>query len=87
MAFWFIWLVTMTVFFSVASFWHRYYLCMFAPGIAGLCGIGIPEMVRAFRDGHGWKQILLPLALLGTLAVEILFVLAPTRRFGPGWCR
>ena len=72
--FWIVWLVTMVLFFSFAGFFHRYYLCMMAPGIAALCGIGIPEMVRAFREKRGWKQALLPLSLLGTVAVELLFV-------------
>lgn len=72
--FWIVWLVTMYAFFSFASFWHRYYLCMFAPGIAGLAGIGIPEMVRSFRDKRGWKQILLPLSLLSSFAIEIFYV-------------
>ncbi len=58
--FWVLWLVTMTVFFSFASFYHRYYLCMMAPGIAGVVGIGFPEMFRAFRERKGWRQWLLP---------------------------
>ena len=59
--FWALWLVTMTVFFSFASFYHRYYLCMMAPGIAGVAAIGFPEMFRAFRERKGWRQWLLPL--------------------------
>lgn len=72
--FWLVWVVTMFGFFSFASFWHRYYLCMFAPGIAGLCGIGIPALVRAFRDRQSWRQFVLPGALLGTLGLEAAFV-------------
>ena len=75
LAFWLIWLVTMAAFFSFAGFYHRYYLCMLAPGIAGLCGIGFPELVRTFRDRRGWKRFLLPAALLATLTVQLLFVL------------
>ncbi len=58
--FWVLWLVTMTVFFSFASFYHRYYLCMMAPGIAGAVGIGFPEILRTFRERKGWRQWLLP---------------------------
>lgn len=36
--FWTIWLITDAVFFSFADFWHRYYLCILAPAIAGLAG-------------------------------------------------
>ncbi|MEL4106928.1 glycosyltransferase family 39 protein [Oscillospiraceae bacterium WX1] len=74
LVFWIVWLVTMVVFFSFAGFWHRYYLCMVAPGVAGLVGIGLPEMVRAFREKRGWKQLLLPISLLTTFALEIIFV-------------
>jgi 4-amino-4-deoxy-L-arabinose transferase-like glycosyltransferase len=72
--FWIIWLVTMFAFFSFASFWHRYYLSMFAPGIAGLSGIGLTELYRLFRDKQGWRQILLPLSLLVTSAIEVVYV-------------
>lgn len=60
--FWFVWLLVFGVFFSFASFYHRYYLCILAPSIAGLTGIGFPEMFRAFRMRNGWKRWLLPLA-------------------------
>ena len=72
--YWVLWLAVMAVFFSFASFFHRYYLCMLAPGIAGLAGIGISEMVRAFWKRDGWQQWLLPLSLLATSAVEIPYV-------------
>lgn len=62
--FWVSWLLVFGVFFSFASFYHRYYLCILAPGIAGVVGIGFPEMFRAFRMRRGWKQWLLPLAAL-----------------------
>jgi 4-amino-4-deoxy-L-arabinose transferase-like glycosyltransferase len=62
--FWVVWLVVIAVFFSFASFYHRYYLCMLAPGIAGVIGIGFPEMFRQFRMRKGWRQWLLPLAVL-----------------------
>ena len=60
--FWVVWLLVFGVFFSFASFYHRYYLCILTPGIAGVVGIGFPEMFRAFRMRKGWKQWLLPLA-------------------------
>lgn len=72
--FWVVWLVTMYAFFSFASFWHRYYLCMFAPAIAGLVGPGVVAMAREFRDKSGWRQFLLPLSLMVTFAVEIVNV-------------
>jgi 4-amino-4-deoxy-L-arabinose transferase-like glycosyltransferase len=47
---------------------------MLAPGIAGLVGIGLVEMFKAFRDKRGWQQWLLPLSLLATFAIEIVYI-------------
>ena len=73
-AYWLVWLVSIAAFFSIASFYHRYYLCMLAPGIAGAVGIGLPEMFRAFRDRSGWRQWLLPASLLATAATQAVYV-------------
>lgn len=72
--YWILCLLTMLVFFSFASFWHRYYLCMAAPCIAALTGIGVAAMFQAFRDKRGWKQFLLPASLFATFAVEFPYV-------------
>jgi 4-amino-4-deoxy-L-arabinose transferase-like glycosyltransferase len=74
LVFWVAWLVTMLMFFSAASFWHRYYLCVVAPAVAGLSAAGLPELFRAFRKREGWKQFLLPLALLCTVTPELLYI-------------
>ena len=73
-AYWLVWLVSIAAFFSIASFYHRYYLCMLAPGIAGIIGVGLPEMFRAFRDRSGWRQWLLPVSLLATAATQAVYV-------------
>jgi 4-amino-4-deoxy-L-arabinose transferase-like glycosyltransferase len=72
---WGTWLVTMLVFFSIAGFFHTYYLVMLAPAICALVGIGTLALWNDYcRPGwHGW---LLPLALLVTAGVQALF-LAP----------
>jgi 4-amino-4-deoxy-L-arabinose transferase-like glycosyltransferase len=70
-AFWIVLSVTMVLFFSFAGFWHRYYLCMLAPGIAGLAGPGVVQVVRAFREKRTWKRFLLPASLAATVAVEV----------------
>lgn len=72
--FWTGWFVLMFCFFSFADFWHRYYLCMLAPGIAGLIGPGIAEMARLLKEKRGWKQYLLPASLAVTLAFEAAYV-------------
>lgn len=72
--FWASWLLILAAFFSYASFFHRYYLCMLAPGISGVVGIGFPEMLRAFRERKNWRRWLLPLCLLTCGAVSASYV-------------
>lgn len=56
-------------YFSVAGFFHRYYLSMLAPSIAALSGIGIVEMWKAYLE-RGWKCLILPAALVSTAAIQ-----------------
>jgi 4-amino-4-deoxy-L-arabinose transferase-like glycosyltransferase len=67
---WGVWFLTAATFFSVAGFFHRYYLVMLAPAVAALCGIGAAALWRLYRRGGlgGW---LLPVALLVTAAVQV----------------
>lgn len=67
---WSAWIAPMIAYFSVAGFFHRYYLSMLAPGIAALSGIGIVEMWKTYLES-GWKWILLPAALVSTTAVQV----------------
>jgi 4-amino-4-deoxy-L-arabinose transferase-like glycosyltransferase len=66
---WSAWLLPAAAFFSVAGYFHRYYLVMLAPPIAALAGIGLVALWRAWpRDGrHAW---LLPVALVATAAFQ-----------------
>jgi 4-amino-4-deoxy-L-arabinose transferase-like glycosyltransferase len=64
------WLLTMGIFFSVASFFHQYYMTVMAPAIAALFGIGLVTMWQDFRCG-GWRSWLLPIALIVTIAEQI----------------
>ncbi len=43
-------------------------------GVAGIVGIGFPELVRTFRESRGWRRFLLPAALLCTFAVSFRYV-------------
>jgi 4-amino-4-deoxy-L-arabinose transferase-like glycosyltransferase len=47
------WLLTGGVFFSIAGFFHEYYLSMLAPALAALVGIGIGEVWR-IRERYRW---------------------------------
>ncbi|BCL78829.1 putative mannosyltransferase YkcB [Ktedonobacteria bacterium brp13] len=70
---WGMWLLTMGIFFTIAGFFHEYYLTVMAPAIAALCGIGLVVMWRDYRAG-GWRGWLLPIALLLTAAEQIVIL-------------
>ena len=76
---WGTWLLTMAVFFSVATFFHQYYLSTFAPAICALFGIGVVMMWRDYRRS-GWRGWLLPLALLLTALEQIHIIVSD-----PSW--
>lgn len=73
--FWEICFFTMFIFFSFAGFYHRYYLCMIAPSIAILSGIGIPKMISCFKEKSSWKQFILPISFILTMILEINHIL------------
>src|SRR4051794_10575875 len=57
LALWGTWFATMAGFFSVAGFYHRYYLTMLAPGVAALVGLGIAVLWRLWQR-RGWAGLL-----------------------------
>src|SRR5207302_4493638 len=67
---WGMWLLTMGIFFSVASFFHQYYMTVMAPAIAALFGIGVVTMWQDYRRG-GWRGWLLPIALVAMVAEQV----------------
>lgn len=70
---WGMWLLTEGIFFSVAGFFHQYYMTTMAPAICALFGIGLVVMWKNFRVS-GWRGWLLPLALALT-AIEQIYIL------------
>ena len=76
---WGVWLLTLTIFFSVATFFHQYYLSTLAPAICALFGIGVVIMWQDYRRS-GWRGWLLPLALVVTAAEQIHIILS-----NPSW--
>ncbi len=70
LALWGMWLLTMGIFFSVAGFFHQYYMTEMAPAICALFGIGIVVMWQDYRRS-GWRGWLLPLALIATIAEQV----------------
>jgi hypothetical protein len=51
---WGAWLLTTAAFFSVAGFFHSYYMVTMAPSIAALAGIGVVSLWRDYRAA-GWR--------------------------------
>ncbi len=49
LVFWGMWLLTAGVLFSFAGFFHAYYLCMIAPPVAVIAGVGLTELFRFFH--------------------------------------
>jgi 4-amino-4-deoxy-L-arabinose transferase-like glycosyltransferase len=68
--FWLAWLLPAAVFFSVAGFFHQYYLIMLAPPIAAIFGMGAVKLVEDYRNNTGWKSWLLPIAVILTTALQ-----------------
>lgn len=66
---WGMWLLTMGIFFSVAGFFHTYYLVMMAPAIAALSGIGLVSLWTAYRSSR-WGWWVLPVSLLAVAAIQ-----------------
>lgn len=69
---WGMWLLTVGIFFSVAEFFHTYYLVTFAPAVAALAGIGIVALWQEYvnSEQRGWTAWLLPATLLLTAGVQ-----------------
>lgn len=83
--FWLAWLLPAMVFFSVAGFFHQYYLIMLAPPVAALAGSGWSELWRRFREGVNWTSWLFPVAVAATAAFEWYIVHPYDKKIGSGW--
>ncbi|WP_067922487.1 ArnT family glycosyltransferase, partial [Alicyclobacillus shizuokensis] len=72
--FWAAWLLPMAVFFSIAGFFHQYYLITMAPGIAALTGAGFAQMWRDARANSRWRWVI-PAAALVDFVYQVTLVL------------
>lgn len=70
---WGTWVLTMGSFFSIAGFFHQYYMITFAPAICALFGIGLVLMWQDYRRS-GWRGWLLPLALVMTAGEQVYLI-------------
>lgn len=65
--FWLAWLIPIAGFFSIAGFFHHYYLIMLAPPLAALLGAGWVSMWTQYRSRESsWTAWLLSTAILLT---------------------
>jgi 4-amino-4-deoxy-L-arabinose transferase-like glycosyltransferase len=83
--FWLAWLVPVMGFFSIAGFFHQYYLVMMAPPIAALVGAGWSKLWTLYRERSGWLSWLLPAATLVTAGFQWYIVHPYDDTIGSGW--
>ncbi|MDM5337234.1 glycosyltransferase family 39 protein [Fictibacillus enclensis] len=83
--FWLAWLLPMMVFFSVAGFFHQYYLSMMGPAIAALVGTGWVLLWQQYKEGEGTGKWLLPVGILITFLFEALIVYQNKESVSLGW--
>ncbi|GIN76359.1 phospholipid carrier-dependent glycosyltransferase [Bacillus paralicheniformis] len=83
--FWAAWLVPVAGFFSIAGFFHHYYLIMLAPPIAALSGIGWYAMYGLYKNHKDWASYLLPAAVLTTAAFQVYILSAYTNQIDSAW--
>ncbi len=82
---WGVWLLTMAGFFSVAGFFHSYYLVTLAPAIAALAAIGLVTLWQDYRQHRpllSWRGWMLPIALSATAIAQVHILSAY-----PAWSR
>lgn len=83
--FWLAWLVPVMGFFSIAGFFHQYYLVMMAPPIAALVGAGWSKLWTLYREHSGWLSWLLPAATLVIAGFQWYIVHPFDDTIGSGW--
>lgn len=83
--FWLAWLLPVAAFFSIAGFFHQYYLIMMGPPIAALAGAGFIRLWKLYRGNAGWLSWLLPASILATAGFQ-WYILHPYKAtIGAGW--
>ncbi|WP_025720153.1 glycosyltransferase family 39 protein [Paenibacillus sp. 1-18] len=83
--FWLAWLLPAAAFFSVAGFFHQYYLIMLAPPISALFGAGFVELWKQYRERSNWLSWLLPVAVLATSVFSWFVLQNYNKTIGSGW--
>lgn len=76
------WLLTEVALFSVAGFYHPYYLTILTPPLAAMVGIGVMELWRLRADYPRVAAVLLLAITGGTLALQMVTV---QQQLNPWW--
>lgn len=71
------WLITCAVFFSIAGFFHEYYLSMMGPPLAALVAIGVHQLWD-LKGEHPWPAITI---LAASVAVTLWFQYSTAANF------
>lgn len=83
--FWLAWLLPAMEFFSVAGFFHQYYLIMLAPPIAALFGAGWTQLYEDYKNQSNWKSWFLPIAVILTAGFQWYIIHPYDDVIGSGW--
>ncbi|WP_046214263.1 ArnT family glycosyltransferase [Paenibacillus wulumuqiensis] len=83
--FWLMWLLPVAGFFSIAGFFHQYYLIMLAPPVAVLAATGFVAQWRYYREGQGWLAWLLPVNVAVTTAFQLFVIYPYNEQIGSTW--
>ncbi|WP_079910754.1 glycosyltransferase family 39 protein [Paenibacillus sp. 32352] len=83
--FWLAWLIPGMIFFSIAGFFHQYYLIMLAPPIAALTGAGWIALWNLYKAKSGWTSWLLPASVLAATALEVVILYENIRSIHAAW--
>jgi 4-amino-4-deoxy-L-arabinose transferase-like glycosyltransferase len=65
--------VTICGYFSIAGFFHPYYISVMAPSLAALVGIGLVEMWKLYKS-DGLAGFILPLAMAVTIVTQVVML-------------
>ncbi len=83
--FWLAWLIPIGIFFSIAGFFHQYYLIMLAPPIAALFGTGGIQLFEYYHNESNWKSWLLPISIGLTSLFQWVIMKPYDEVIGVGW--
>ncbi len=78
--FWFAWALPQVVYFSISTFFHRYYLATLAPAVAALFGMGADALWKMAREGGKRERVFIAIIILVSICTQV-WLLLPF----PGW--